>query len=846
MPKSLSILKELLDSVMTGNWVDVEKILSENKEIGINDQYSYKHTLLHNAAIYSSLSMVRGLVEKGADPFALTEYDETPGTLAKQVGKKDIAEYLETVCSCLKQYIEAYCNNDLESAKKIFLANPEIIKAHIQSILIDNKTLLENAFEKNNISWVGLLIKHEANPNLPDANRDTLITKAAKSNRVEMVKCLVEAGAYLDQINNEGFTALMIASNKNHPEIVKVLVESNAIFTTNYINAAGDTALTLALKKGFQQVVVNLCKSKAINLKLMHEGVDPPLIIAAKQNNVLIMRSLLDSGKIDINAVDGEKRSAIIHAVKQGSLPAVALLCSSPIIQLENRDQEGETPLTRAVSLGYKEIVIELLKKGASLAPNSRGFTPLMLARHYGYSQIVKTLLEQQFVKETQEIATFIKQFRLIKETGHIMGLDKTFKLKLGHVDFNISSTSYHDLSSIKLLVENIIDYNKFIARSGDEATLGYFKAITEAFSAEIDYLKFEENPLVQASKLCNQYKQNKLIIFPCVWKGHSTTIALYKDCMVVCNRGQGGDRGHGTMIYRVKDRNLITPEFIASLYPSGTRKKQEEIESRYKAVIQTVPIAKLPSKGQKYGTCSFVNAKSMIEGILYIMVKDRFDQNNVPRSAQASETQELTNRLAETYAEKQYKKFTTFIRDRQIDSLIEAINTDPKEKRLYQILLAIIFDKIHCSPKAKIKPFESERLHAQKENKAHKLVPDFIRTKKILSALDKATGKILIDKFAAKENEFLHYIQEVSNHGQIELFKILTQDRDISLLQGKLLMFNPQWMNDENIPSIAPSVEVQSRGTQERKSILSSTVASEQNKIDAAKKSANPNLKKK
>jgi ankyrin repeat protein len=71
------------------------EIAQELIELGIeiNARGDLGHTPLHEAASMSDLSMIKLLVEAGADVYALTE-GEPPFTLARYAGKDDVCDYL--------------------------------------------------------------------------------------------------------------------------------------------------------------------------------------------------------------------------------------------------------------------------------------------------------------------------------------------------------------------------------------------------------------------------------------------------------------------------------------------------------------------------------------------------------------------------------------------------------------------------------------------------------------------------------------------------------------------------------------------------------------------------------
>lgn len=88
----------------------------------------------------------------------------------------------------------------------------------------------------------------------------------------------------------------------------------------------------------------------------------------------------------------------LIYAVMENDIDKVkALLETNTDNLLDQRDAHGYTPLMRAAQLGYQDIFMVLLQKGAILdVQNNLGETALMLAIKYGHSSIAKKLIDKK------------------------------------------------------------------------------------------------------------------------------------------------------------------------------------------------------------------------------------------------------------------------------------------------------------------------------------------------------------------------------------------------------------------------------------------------------------------
>ncbi len=87
---------------------------------------------------------------------------------------------------------------------------------------------LHIALRRRTSNWVGYLLSHEADANLPDKNGDTPLIIATRLGYSEGVARLLMARALVDKPNKLGETPLIIAAQGRHAGIVKMLLEAGA------------------------------------------------------------------------------------------------------------------------------------------------------------------------------------------------------------------------------------------------------------------------------------------------------------------------------------------------------------------------------------------------------------------------------------------------------------------------------------------------------------------------------------------------------------------------------------------------------------------------------------------
>jgi ankyrin repeat protein len=124
--------------------------------------------------------------------------------------------------------------------------------------------------------------------------------------------------------------------------------------------------------------------------------VQPDVADAASQGHAVTLKALLDTGMVEVNAVDSHGDCLLTLAQENREPLTTEVLLSAgadPNLQLPG----GATPLLKAVE-GYNlsEIVAALIKHGAKVnTPDAKGRTPLMAAlENEGQPEVVSLLLD--------------------------------------------------------------------------------------------------------------------------------------------------------------------------------------------------------------------------------------------------------------------------------------------------------------------------------------------------------------------------------------------------------------------------------------------------------------------
>jgi hypothetical protein len=132
---------------------------------------------------------------------------------------------------------------------------------------------------------------------------------------------------------------------------------------------------------------------------------NPELIEAAKNNNLAELSKILENNPGDIDNVDQNKWTALMHAAFNGHADVVELLLEKDA-NPELEDNIGNTALNLAATTGYQQVVRILRDYDAKINHmNSKGISPLQVAitQHKGakdniqkmkYKRIISLLLK--------------------------------------------------------------------------------------------------------------------------------------------------------------------------------------------------------------------------------------------------------------------------------------------------------------------------------------------------------------------------------------------------------------------------------------------------------------------
>jgi ankyrin repeat protein len=223
-----------------------------------------------------------------------------------------------------------------------------------------NVSLLD-ASSQGDIETVQTLLDKKADVNTKTNNGTTPLMMAAMKGHVAIVKLLIDNGAFVNAKNKFGVTALMYAALENRKDVVLALLDRGA--RVNLTTKKGKTALMFALKSKNRETAGILKKIEALsNSKPLDKGFYSNLIAAVASGHVPSVKRLINKG-VDINERDDDGNTALIWASSLGHTAIVKVLLEKGAdVNIKNN---YEHTALKSVSYANLEIIGLLKKAGA-------------------------------------------------------------------------------------------------------------------------------------------------------------------------------------------------------------------------------------------------------------------------------------------------------------------------------------------------------------------------------------------------------------------------------------------------------------------------------------------------
>lgn len=330
----------------------------------------------------------------------------------------------------------------------------------------DNLTPLQLAVHRQDEDAVKLLLTTgKADVDTISSDGQTPLLWAIKRGYDTIVKLLLTIGkANVNAKDKEGRTPLWLAAENKHEPLLKLLLDTGKA-DADAIDGDGRTLLLWAVEKGYMTMIDLLLDTGKVDVNAKDKKGRTPLLLAAQNKDEGIVKLLLATGKANVHAKDNEGRTSLMLASISNRRPCITycfspekndfirqpiseaerhegeavvkLLLDTGSVDVNAKDDHGKTPLSFAAENGRESIARLLLatEKVDYDAEDDNGVTPLMLATKNVHEPIVKLLLAKFEVDITTKKYDSQTSFLLAAKTGDKGVVEQL--LATGKVDVN-------------------------------------------------------------------------------------------------------------------------------------------------------------------------------------------------------------------------------------------------------------------------------------------------------------------------------------------------------------------------------------------------------------------------
>lgn len=272
---------------------------------------------------------------------------------------------------------------------------------------------------------------------------------------------------------------------------------------------------------------------------------------------------------------------------------------------------------------------------------------------------------------------------------GHVLGLTNKIEIEIAGKKILLKPYGDYKEASMKILIEKLEQYREY----APSATIEF---IYEAMKRSYGLIKYNSHKYKPeaAKEFLKDYHDKKLVFFSSGWYKHTVAVGLYGRFLVVTNRGVACDSRYGTKIYAIRDIRLID-EILINRLADNVANSSVFFSLLNPVVNLHKPLVSLRSKQQKHGNCSFANPKSINEAFIILS-----------QIAPFSSDQELQATARNEAGRTKYKKFSRFIRAREVDELIKNMFYATNENLIsfYVVLVKTIIHEHHGKDRGYIK----------------------------------------------------------------------------------------------------------------------------------------------
>ena len=340
------------------------------------------------------------------------------------------------------------------------------------------------------------------------------------------------------------------------------------------------------------------------------------------QGQLQIVEALITQDVIDCDDQD-EHGGTPLHYAAYYRAPNLLKIMIPRMFDIDVKNCHGETALCIAVASGVIDSTILLMNAGANLnvQTNTRG-TPLRICFIKHRTEVMKAILS--FAKAKGIILDFTKAFltysRLssearqqfdaisgdfakileLKKAGHVWGIQGSFQV--GQLEATFETDDYFS--------KELFEVQKLF--------LSQFSAGHPLFRLRQNIETIQATATLSIKEAAEKIKRGETVIFPTGWEGHATMLVFAKNHVYKCNRGEGSKGSSGIAIYEMTKTDYLE-EVLQALRDGADKPENKKLFTQdMDPLLGLVPLVCFSMKPQKVGNCSKASNNAAFLAILF------------------------------------------------------------------------------------------------------------------------------------------------------------------------------------------------------------------------------------
>lgn len=345
----------------------------------------------------------------------------------------------------------------------------------------------------------------------------------------------------------------------------------------------------------------------------------------------------------------------LANLIIQQQIDSLKQVLQNNPVDLSQRDEYGFTPLTESAIVNNIEIAQLLLDTGAN--PNDTdqtGGTAIYWAVENNNLELCKLLLKHgadpnhtSHSNEAPLVKAILRRQRplqklLLAHKADLQFANEYIQTKLlahrfelrGHVDIvdaqnrftEVSLEGFFLESTLGIVTQSLMGYTKNFAAKHQ---LEYFNDLQLIVRA-LDYAQQLQQCMqyqVQHDRYRDQIRHilaQPLIILPIGTAGHATTIVIYDDCLILCDRRKEEQHLQGIVLYKINHMHKLTQQLMQTLVYE--KKPEDYFNKMLVPTLKLDCIRRIMIEPQMTGNCAWANVEASIPAALFLLREAPFD----------------------------------------------------------------------------------------------------------------------------------------------------------------------------------------------------------------------------